>query len=55
MIWSVKFNTTSGRSFGPYGAEGNFEHYEIQIPGQKLAFITGTQGLYIDSLTFYFV
>ena len=55
MIWSVEFKTTLGYSFGLHGKRGNLEYYTISVPGKKLAFITGTQGSYIDSLTFYFI
>ena len=38
-----------------YGSEGNLNKYDVNVPGQKLAFITGTKGSAIDSLTFYFI
>ena len=53
MIASVEFQTSSNRSL-KCGENGSVALYNISVPGQKLAFITGSNGLAIDSLVFYY-
>ena len=55
LIASITFKTSFGKTFGPYGSSPNqLQEYNVYVPGQKLAFISGSQGLAIDSLTFHF-
>ena len=63
VVMTIQFRTTFGKILGKYGTlqvnayTGSVEgvmQYDASVPGKKLAFISGTQGSAIDSLTFYF-
>ena len=54
VISSIEFHLSSKRSL-KYGENGGLATFHISVPGQKLAFITGTKGIAIDSLAFYYI
>ena len=63
LVWTIQFKTTLGKTLGWYGTLefnakagilNDIRHHEVNVPGKKLAFISGKQGSAIDSLTFYF-
>ena len=54
MIGSIEFQTSSNESF-KCGENGDAAMYNISVPGKKLAFISGSNGLAIDSLVFYYL
>ena len=56
-IWSIGFTTTLGRNISDFFSRPtskNQEEFHVKVPGKKVAFISGTYGDVIDSLTFYF-
>ena len=55
LISKITFWTTN-KSLGPYGETiGLFNVQEVSVPNKKLAFITGSFGARIDSISFYFI
>ena len=53
-IGLVEFQTSSNRSF-KCGESLNHPMYHISVPGKHLAFISGTTGIAVDSLAFYYI
>ena len=55
LIKSISFQTNMNKILVGYQDPKVPPNCEISVPGKKLAFISGTCGHAMDSLTFYFV
>ena len=54
LITSISFQTNMDKILVGYQDYREPPNCEISVPGKKLAFISGTCGHAMDSLTFYF-